>query len=654
MDMRKIAVIDPCYHKKGGHHHGVNHSLIWDLDWLDSKIYSDSKINFSDVASDYPSSNVVEGFFSDVGYIDSRHYSTIVSFCQQAKAVFYQLKRLQADVVIAHTLIHFHLYGLGLYLSRHQAMTVVLSLMFSPYEGLRVEPTEQIDYCLTSIALRALNDAVLSQGHKVTIGVTSEYHWELMAKLRKDYQFLNFTRSPWLVGAHNRTQKLLDSLKEKQKRTSTKRKKILLYLGDAKPDKGIEDVRDFIKWMLCLPASKLAKAAEHMQLEVHITHCDEWLKPCVHEIHELCQSLPILFTFTNTHFSDKEYFEILVTANIIVWLYDPKKYKYRTSGIFYDAVSLQSAIGINDGETTFIVSQGSWMEREFELLGYSSSLIDLSRRAWMNDLWEKLNVDHSKLVKEPEPNRDLLSIYAGRSWNNWVLAALGLTEERLLEELRQMKQDSRPLIVISTDYPHFTDLSGPTGFVKHLERPLHFKTSLGRSHEYDWIRDLTGLKSATDDALRLERRLISVLKTKPADIICVDGEHSGSLLGLALRDEQLHPDTRIYTWFHQPSSILTSEIIDVALYPAKQIRPICISPCQVGYFHEALEIESEKISVIPHGVHRELISIGQKALLKRADPLAKRGKATHQVTYRWQLASRSRSHLPSRRGMPRA
>lgn len=621
---RRIAIIDPCYHKKGGHHHGVNQELVKNLSWLTPRVYVDSKIDISEIASDYPDSDSIQPVFENIGYIDSSHYSTVNGFCQQAKSVYQQLKQVRAEILIAHTLIHFQLYGLGLYLEHNQSMQVIVSLMFSPFEGLRGEPTEHIDFSLTSIALRSLNDSALRRGHKITVGITSEYHWELLAKLRDSYRFLNFKRSSWLVGAHNRSKNQHVSVKQIKQNTGSIRTQVLLYLGDAKPDKGIERVKDVLKWILERPTAELEKAARGIQLELHITHCDEWLKPCVEEIRELCARMPMLTRFTNTHHSSDEYFDIIASANKLVWLYDPHHYKHRTSGIFYDAVSLYNLFDFRHRAPEFIVSQGSWMQKEFELLGHSPTTIDLSKHAWINDLWEKLTGDSAINGEVSDPNRDLISMYTGCSWSSWVLSELGLNEEKTMSQLQETSPNSRPLIVISTVYPHFTELSGPTGFVKYLEHPLHFKTCLGKSHEYDWIRDLTGLKSSTDAALRLERKLIEVLKTRPADIICIDGEHAGSLLGLALRDKQLHPDTRIFSWFHQPSNILSNDIIDAGSYAAKQIYPICISPCQVSFFHDVLELETDKISVIPHGVHQELISIGERGLRSRANRLADR------------------------------
>jgi glycosyltransferase involved in cell wall biosynthesis len=625
IDNPRIAIIDPCYHKRGGHHHGVNHSLAQELCWLAPKVYSDTRIELDQVSSDFPSKDIVIPTFFEAGYIDPKKYSTVESYCKQARAFYLQLKPLDADILIGHTLLHFHLYGMGLYLASQQSMRVVVSLMFSPYEGLRSEASEQHDYCFTSIALRSLNDAALSNGHRITVGITSEYHWELLAEFRQNYPFLSFTRSPWLVGVHNSGADLRASLNAHGNSSEFSRSKVLLYLGDAKPDKGIETVREFLKWVTQLPAVDLAKAASSIQIEVHITHCDDWLESCVDDIRLLCDELSSLTLITNRHYSSKEYFQVLASANTIVWLYDPENYKYRTSGIFFDAVSLHCSTGNSHGLPEFVVSQGSWMEREFKLLGFQSTAIDLYTINWMDDLWQFINQVRSRADLRAEPNRDLLSIFTGESWNGWVVTALSLGDRGLLRRLTQADPESRPIVVISTDYPHFTRLSGPTGFVQYLEGALHFKTGLGKSQEFDWIRTLTGLKSATDDALRLETELIGILKERSADVICIDGEHAGSLLGHALREHQLHPDTRIFTWFHQPTNVLETDIIDRSRFPAGQISPICISPCQVGFFEDKRSFASDRVSVIPHGVHAELIAVGQRAALSRTARFAVNG-----------------------------
>ena len=621
----KVAIIDPCYHKRGGHHHGVNRNLTQELCWLEPRVYADSRIELDQVSADYPSAAIITPAFSEAGYIDPKCYSNVRSYCEQARLFHGQLKSLDADILIAHTLLHFQLYGLGLYLACQQRKYVVVSLMFSPYEGLRSEASEQHDYRFTSIALRSLNDAALSNGHKITLGITSEYHWELLVEFRHNYPFLSFTRSPWLVGLHNAGADLRASLKSHGNGKEFSRSKVLLYLGDAKPDKGIETVRKLLKWITQLPAADLSDAGSRIQIEVHITHCDDWLQSCVDEIRLLCNKLTSLILFSDKHYSNEEYFQVLASANKIMWLYDPDNYKYRTSGIFYDAVSLHCSRDNTKGLPEFVVSQGSWMEREFKLLGFEPTSIDLSTTNWMNHLWNFMNQAASNSELRAQPNRDLLSVFTDQSWNDWVVTALSLDERKLLNHLTQADPESRPLVVISTDYPHFTRLSGPTGFVQFLEGALHFKTCLGKSQEYDWIRTLTGLKSATDDALRLETELIGILKERSADIICIDGEHAGSLLGLALRDHQLHPDTRIFTWFHQPTSVLGTDIIDKNAFSSAQINPICISPCQVGFFEEYLNVDSDRVSVIPHGVHAELIAIGQQAAQRRSERLTANG-----------------------------
>ncbi|MEI6829778.1 MAG: hypothetical protein WCK64_08020 [Synechococcaceae cyanobacterium ELA445] len=620
-----IAIIDPCYHKRGGHHHDVNQNIARHFSGLKPIIYTDSRIDLNEVSQGYSAPHIIQPIFTDVGYISSQHYSSVETFCKQAKNFSRQLRQVDADRIIAHTLIHFHLFGLGLYLSSEKSKQVVISLMFSPYEGLRPEPSEQRDFMFTSIALRSLNKAALACGHTITIGITSEYHWELLAELRQNNPFLSFTRSPWLVGVHNAGDEVRASLKPQCNSKIFSRSKVLLYLGDAKPDKGIETVREFLKWITQLPAVDLAEASSRIQIEVHITYCDDWIQSCVDEIRILCDKLSTLILFSHKFYSSKEYFQVLTSVNKLVLLYDPKSYKYRTSGIFFDTVSLHCLTDSSSSLPEFAVSEGSWIERENYLLGIDSKGIDQSTKNWMNHLWQFMNQAESNSKHRGQPNRDLLNSYTGQSWNRWVAGALCLTEERQLRQLTQANHETIPLIVISTDYPHFTRLSGPTGFVQYLEGAFHFKTCLGKSQEYDWIRTLTGLKSAPDDALRLEIELIGILKERSADVICVDGEHAGSLLGLALRDHQLHPETRIISWFHQPSNGLETDIIDQSTFPASQINPVCISPCQVKFFQDRLNVDSGRVSVIPHGVHAELIAIGKQAAVVRTARLAASG-----------------------------
>ena len=128
------------------------------------------------------------------------------------------------------------------------------------------------------------------------------------------------------------------------------------------------------------------------------------------------------------------------------------------------------------------------MLQEFQLLGFAPTTIDLSNSRWKQDLWRTIVASAEDSTPLSAPRKELLTAYCGQSWKQWVTQSLGLTEQKLLDQISQIDGKSRPLIVISTDYPHFTRLSGPTGFVQYLEGALHFKTRLGRSQEYEWIK----------------------------------------------------------------------------------------------------------------------------------------------------------------------
>jgi glycosyltransferase involved in cell wall biosynthesis len=624
MNHHRVAVIDPCYHRKGGHHHSINCDIARYFSWLNPIIYADKSLSLAEVSNDYPSGTSINPYFPDLGYIDPNSFSDFSGFCIHGKAFAVHLGGIKADTLVGHTLLHYHLYGLSLYLLRQKSKRVILSLMFSPFDGLRNEPNEELDFSFTSLALRSLNDAALSKGHEIIIGITSEVHWELVKQFRQAYSFLKFRKSPWLVGWHNSCDRI--NLPPFQESKRGQRNRIILYLGDAKPDKGIETTRDFLRWLKQQPQNQLDNASSKMQLEVHVTSCNEWLKPCVHEISSLCEQMQGLIMFSDKQYENKQYFEILATASKIVWLYNAKNYRYRTSGIFYDAVSVASILHSKESFPNYIVSQESWMDKEFPLLGYNPESIDLNKDSWQDNLWKYI-VEPIDAIENQQLSANLLHPYIGQSWNAWIESHLFTGQDQMVQLIKKLGTFTRLTIVISTEYPHFTHLSGPTGFVKHIEGAIHLKTRLGKSDKYNWIRNLTGLKSATDEALNLEIELIKILARKPVDIICIDGEHAGSLLALAHRDGQLHPDTRILAWYHQPSDVMKSDIFMESVFASQHIEPICISPCQVAYFQARLNVNIDKIKVIPHGVHKELIDIGSAGMLKRTTKM-KSNKST--------------------------
>ncbi len=602
--MNKILILDPCYHKMGGHHHDVNRHLIQHFERFKLAIMADKELYKSGAIEEFNVQQIEIIAADNIGYLSDEEYGCIGSFYELAKNFALQLKKLDCNVIVAHTLMHFHLMGLGMRLHRSAPHRLIISQMFSPFEGLRSTPNNRLDYYLTMQALNCLNHACINRSHRITIGISSEYHWELYKDAIDRYTLLDFRKCPWLVGCHNHGYMSVD---EKSLNTPKGTKKeVILYLGDAKEDKGIFLVKDFLRYLDNKSTLFKTELASKIKIYLSVGSADEWLAPVVDEIEVICKANRDLVTFDRHRLSPESLKAVLTSSNLIIWLYDPIKYQYRSSGIFFEALSAMYHCQQNP---FLVVSKGSWIEQECQYLDINHITIDISQPDWMQSVVE-LMASHPTSSSNNPFNLQTAEQYVEQSFASWVNQQL---DDKLdfTVQYATTAFDNISTLIISTKYPHFSSLSGPAGFAAYLNHSVQIKSALGRTSGYDYLRAFVGLKTASDSALCQEIDLLKHNGALPHSIICVDGEHCGALLGRAIQSGRLRESSNIFAWYHQPRSILREQIIDSTSFPVQGLNPICISPCQVEFFENDLGYKKDAIHVIPHGIHKHLLNIGK-------------------------------------------
>lgn len=600
-----LAIVDPCYHKIGGHHHGVNRRLVGKLQYLKPVLYADKGIDINAVAGCYPA-GVLQPWFEDLGYIPATRYDTLQKLLSVSRCFAQALRSVDARIVIAHTLLHFHLYGLALALHGKSPITLVVSVMFSPYEGLRADQDKlSLDYHYTRLAFALLNRAAGHGGHSITVVFTSEYHYALYQGIRNACPFLAFDRAPWLVGLHNLGQ---ESEPLQQRRDTVS---IGLYFGDAKEEKGIFRLKQLISHLNRQAASGKTLALHRLTFCLSFGSVDSWLVPVVDEILAMCAQNPRLYKVDHGYLKDADYCQWIEQMDAVAFLYDPVQYRMRSSGLFYDVISF---CYVNHQAKAILVPASSWMEAEARLLGVNAIPVDLRSQAWMDDLLAGCQRVRARSDFAFQCDDDLLQAYAGQSFADWVAARPAINNWQMIVDGARAASEQHPLLIASTQYSHFTSLSGPTGFVNFLSLPyLPIQTGLGQSSAHAWIRDYAGLRSATDDAQDFERHLLRCTDLQDWLLLCVDGEHLGSLLARSDALAKERKGKRILAWFHQPVSILRRQCIDPERFSIQALQPLCISPCQRSFFVEALGLEPDDVPVIPHGVHSQLLSLGLRS-----------------------------------------
>lgn len=229
------------------------------------------------------------------------------------------------DVVLAPTLTERHLLGYATWMKRFEpvrAPAFALHLMFPP-------GPEEVSALLYRLALREVD----RPGPPIHIFATGrERAAEFSELLGRTVPVHPIPLTPGRAAA----------------RVSDARPSCLLFLGDAKPEKGIA--------LLPAVAERLARRHRGWDFVVHVNEATAWREARVTlaDMRDLARHHANLVL--RTEWLDRAgYDALLETADALVCLHEPVGYGRKSSGILWEAVS---------AGLPFVVSQGTWLERE--------------------------------------------------------------------------------------------------------------------------------------------------------------------------------------------------------------------------------------------------------------------------------------------------
>jgi glycosyltransferase involved in cell wall biosynthesis len=514
---------------------------------------------------------------------------------------------LQGDEeILFHTGYSFHITGIARavwFLRNNIRGRLLISMMFHPgarvldSDEQRLEMFDHREYLRHKFALNTLHTASARAGIEVMITAPCRAY-------QRVYQTL------WPIGKVQIHPALgYQALLPNNSFVNQSRPRVLLYLGGAKVDKGIE-----------FAARLGAAAALAIPEAVFIFHFNNEFPGAnnfASLIDELKQSGETNLN-VEVHYGNLDadhYDALLQSSQIVCVLYEPMEYEFKTSGVFWDALRCANI--------SWIVTSNTWPASELKELRIPHVNVDYGN---LNQGVEKLAelIQHisQHILSGYEASRvdqDYLQLL-NSSFGDWIYKqfvskTFSLESGSVTKVNLNYQSNLGRILVVRTHYGHFSKLSGPGGFIPHL-RGLGYQVD-------EWLLPLGAeqLKSVnvqlqnkfnelTNGYLRSYQGNSVAIETKIQremhnyDIVhFVDGEHCGLLSAIYNLKSRLTSKTRLITTYHQPQSIL-QQIISNPQFLQGFDHIHLMSPCQVSYFEPLVGIE--RLSVVPHGIAPEL------------------------------------------------
>jgi glycosyltransferase involved in cell wall biosynthesis len=612
----KLAVIDPGYEHPHAHHQTVNFLINRALQAAGAEVVvlaSDKLDQSARRDAVLAGVNVISHFSTPCYPPDAESLSRIQhdvlskSFSRELINLF-ETGLLQGNEhLLLHTGYSFHIAGLAHALWHLQGRftgRLMASMMFHPGARLRAVRHQKIDffdnreYLRNKQALYLLQAAGARGGVEITLA-TSCRAYQLI------YQTLWSAGDVQVhpaIGYH--------PLPNKESAKSSDKPRILLYLGGAKKDKGIE-----FSIRLGVAACKELPQAEfvfHFNNDFPGAERFDGLVDELRRAGEKHRNVEIL-----TGNLDPECYDALLGTNCIVCiLYDPVHYKFKTSGVFWDALRCP--------EVGWLVTEHTWPADELkelriphETVAYGdldagvtrlSELVGQSgNNAGNGQQRPGVDIDYWRQLNSPF-GEWLLQQLSSKTYNRFGATAIKSNPNYQAGRGR--------ILVVRTHYGHFSPLSGPGGFIPHLRGlgytvdeklvPLgaELLNGIPADLQQEFMQVTKGyLQSYQGNAVAVETKIQR--DAHFYDIVhFVDGEHCGLLSALSKLHSTFSCRTQLIATYHQPTAIM-QQIVDNPDYLRGFDRIHLMSPCQARFFEPL--VDENNLCVVPHGLAPELL-----------------------------------------------
>jgi hypothetical protein len=585
----KIVVIDPGYEHENSHHGTVNR--------LVSRHCADEKIPcliIGGKALQVPQKSansrvIVEPYFDANIYISNREQLNAKEFRCEVNAFRKELDFLfkeniikPSDKILMHTFFEVQFLGLleALWINKEIFKGVVhLSFMFNP--GARCNLNVSSLECLNaSVYLRyksAFNILGELQKHiQVQLSTASESY---VNSYKKAFTGHNFTLHPMITNDWD----VLDNSDTRSK------KNVLLYLGSAKDDKGLQFTIDIAKGL---------RKSDDLKYILHYNSDFHGAEKYAKEIQAL--KLKGVVEVIDGHINQEKYKQLIFDSDYICILYDPKEYRFKTSGILWDSIKNRGC--------KFIVTKNTWVFDELSHVRLPFVAIDFEEVRIATQIIS--NIDKQNFYfTSASLNRSYLDQICG-DYASWVINRMNQVSAASIQNNSDflVNQSGKRILLIKTNYGHFTENSGPLGFLPFLRQagyvvdvvgidlgdeqivPTIYKNSLSLMHLGQKY-----IQSYQCDSVKKEIEINEIIDSYDY-VHFIDGEHCGVLTALLRTVE--NTKTKYIITFHQPVSYLKKLIWDQR-YLEKFDLIHLMAPDQKAFF---MDVNYKKFIALPHGL----------------------------------------------------
>ena len=346
---QQVLVLDPGLKDSRTHHHVINRHLAAYATGLATGIHVVSHRRAIAAEFPYPVTPAFRrGVYEDSPALDAAAFAAIVDDHIQDLARI--LATPYPTAVIVHTATAAFLQALGATLAAggHHVGSAVIQLMFHPL-GLAVgEVDPEASMARYTDAFRRLRHAQRQCGTSVHLSTSCREFAQVFEGLEAGPVDVH----PYALLAEAERMEWLQRRPATREIAGSARRRALLFGGDLKLDKGIAWVAAALPVLL----------AEHHDVEffVHLgdnRFADPRLDLLRRHVVEMATRWPHL-RVVEGHIAPPDWDGMIASADFLLIPYDPNAYRWKTSGIFWEAL-FKGRPG-----AVIAVTKGTWMERE--------------------------------------------------------------------------------------------------------------------------------------------------------------------------------------------------------------------------------------------------------------------------------------------------
>jgi len=364
--LQQVLVLDPGLKDSRTHHHVINRHLAAYAEGLATEIRVISHRRA--IAAEFPYSVTPafrRGVYEDSPALDTAAFAALVD--DHTRDLARILATTYPTVIVVHTATAAFLQALGATLAAggHQVGSAVIQLMFHPL-GLAVgEVDPEASMARYADAFRLLRHAEHQCGTSVHLSTSCREFAQAFEGLGAGVVDVH----PYALLAEAERMAWLQRRPATRTVAGSARRQALLFGGDLKLDKGIAWVAAALPTLL----------VEHHDIDflIHLgdnRFADPRLDLLRQRVVELADRWPHL-KVVEGHIAPPDWDGMIALADFLLIPYDPGAYRWKTSGIFWEAL-FKGRPG-----AAIAVTKGTWMEREAVATGLDVTAVEFGNTA---------------------------------------------------------------------------------------------------------------------------------------------------------------------------------------------------------------------------------------------------------------------------------